>query len=780
MKQKLLSLFLAFSLLLTMILPVAAADASPILETEQDPHLLYAQEGSHRSKRAWGEIGQESLIEVAPASKNTAVKIPQKATLHFFLLANGSTDTYWCIELYRKDRAEPLAVMADLFPGEAGIYSYSITLKTEGLPLGSYSIRVYSASSQGDSLAPIEGTQSETTLLLTDWIKPITEVSLVDPISRKELQYLSLAPGQIGYVEIVELPSFNTATPNYYLEHNSRISAEEQSGMLFITPKSYGWSELRLKTGGNEQKTSLEVQICIHSEGHINMEETVLNPPGPSDMGATLQCCPDCGATRIIYEDSYLTVFNRFADVPEEQWYYEGVREAVLLGLFNGVSPHHFGPDGQMTRAMLVTVLWRYAGAPAAGSSPFRDVPEGQWFSEAISWAAAQGVVSGIGDRRFDPDGYVTREQLATILYRYGKADGLALSGEAEALSTFPDAAEVSSYATEAMGWAVEAGIVTGSREGSKTLLLPQGNATRAQVAVITARFIEKYYAKESTADTLPGYSNALEYGTANNCNWAFYEDGTLMVTGERISGIEAEGKAPWSHLSDRITRLNVWEGFVSIGANAFSGLSQLKEVSLPDSLREISSKAFANCSSLEEIVIPEGTTYLIGAVFQGCSALRKVSLPNSIRPEVYYSGSACSTDYMFSGCTALESITLPPGIQRIGEGMFQNCSSLKEIILPDGVLRIEKNAFRNCSSLEVLILPGYLKILEDKAFPGCTSLEALVFPGPWADVENREEATAPFGDRGLTVVYAYSGTAIAILAAKMGYQVIPLESLIE
>ena len=99
---------------------------------------------------------------------------------------------------------------------------------------------------------------------------------------------------------------------------------------------------------------------------------------------------------------------------------------------------------------------------------------------------------------------------------------------------------------------------------------------------------------------------------------------------------------------------------------------------------------------------------------------------------------------------------------------------------MPNAALHIAKKAFQNCSSLEFLILPEHLKILEDNAFPGCTSLEALVFPGPWADVESSEEATAPFGDRELTAVYAYSGSAIAVLAAKEGYQVIPLESLAE
>ena len=145
-----------------------------------------------------------------------------------------------------------------------------------------------------------------------------------------------------------------------------------------------------------------------------------------------------------------------------------------------------FEPDTSMTRAMLVTVLWRYAGKPAEGENTFTDVPAGLWYTDAVAWAAHNNIVSGVGDNKFDPNGNITREQMATILYRYASSQGLDTSAKAD-LSAFPDAGNISGYAQSPLGWAVAEGLI----KGSDGKLLPQGNATRAQVATILMRFIE-------------------------------------------------------------------------------------------------------------------------------------------------------------------------------------------------------------------------------------------------------------------------------------------------
>ena len=189
--------------------------------------------------------------------------------------------------------------------------------------------------------------------------------------------------------------------------------------------------------------------------------------------------CIRCGA-----QDS-----SQFSDVSANAWYASAVQYAVEHGLMAGVGNNRFGPEEPMTRAMLVTVLWRYAGRPEAGKNPFTDVSAGQWYTEAVTWAAENGVVSGVGNGRFAPNGNITREQMASILFRYAKLTGLDTSKRGE-LAGFPDEGQVSSWAREALSWAVGEGIISGTAEGGRTILKPQGNATRAQVASILMRFI--------------------------------------------------------------------------------------------------------------------------------------------------------------------------------------------------------------------------------------------------------------------------------------------------
>lgn len=180
-----------------------------------------------------------------------------------------------------------------------------------------------------------------------------------------------------------------------------------------------------------------------------------------------------------------------FTDVQSNEWYADAVEYAVQNGLMNGVGNGRFDPEGSMTRAMLVTVLWRFEGEPEAAAHTFSDVPNGQWYTDAVAWAAANGVVNGVGENRFDPDGKITREQMATILYRYCTGKGIEVDKQGE-LGSFPDAGKVSSYAKEPMQWCVAEGVINGS-DGE---LLPQGDATRAQVATILMRFIENIVKK--------------------------------------------------------------------------------------------------------------------------------------------------------------------------------------------------------------------------------------------------------------------------------------------
>ena len=154
-------------------------------------------------------------------------------------------------------------------------------------------------------------------------------------------------------------------------------------------------------------------------------------------------------------------------------------------GLMKGVSGTSFDPEGTVTRAQLVTVLYRIAGEPQVeGKHPFTDVSDGQWYSDAVAWASMNGIVNGVTPTSFAPDSPVTREQIAALLYRYTKS----VAVKENKLSAFPDADKISGYAFDALNWAVAEGLIVGS-DGK---LLPQESATRAEIATILMRLLEK------------------------------------------------------------------------------------------------------------------------------------------------------------------------------------------------------------------------------------------------------------------------------------------------
>ena len=177
-----------------------------------------------------------------------------------------------------------------------------------------------------------------------------------------------------------------------------------------------------------------------------------------------------------------------FTDVASGSWYYDSVAYVYEQGLMGGTGEGRFSPDLTTSRAMIVTILYRLEGSPAvSGGASFADVTAGQGYSDGVAWASANGIVTGYSNGSFGPDDTITREQMAAILYRYARYKGYDLSAQA-ALDGYADAAQVSAYAADAMKWAVGSGLITGT---SGTTLSPAGSATRAQAAVILARFCQ-------------------------------------------------------------------------------------------------------------------------------------------------------------------------------------------------------------------------------------------------------------------------------------------------
>ncbi len=190
------------------------------------------------------------------------------------------------------------------------------------------------------------------------------------------------------------------------------------------------------------------------------------------------------------YKEASATAWtNPYSDVKDSDWYYESVKTASELGLMNGVSETEFNPDGDVTRAMFVTVLYRMENQPeVSGSSKFSDVEAGGWYEKAVIWASENGIVNGITETEFSPNANITREQMAAMVYRYAKFKGQGFTGLWAFQLEFSDVASISDYAYEALCWCSMNGIINGMGDNT---LAPQGNSTRAQAATVFIRALD-------------------------------------------------------------------------------------------------------------------------------------------------------------------------------------------------------------------------------------------------------------------------------------------------
>ena len=229
-------------------------------------------------------------------------------------------------------------------------------------------------------------------------------------------------------------------------------------------------------TGGVQVK-QIEATETGDKTFYARWQKTVLPPP------------PVTPGTPVTPARPAAPVGLPFADVSGSDWFYNDVRYVYEKGIMDGTGADRFSPNAPLTRAMIVTILYRMDGSPAmSGASDFKDVDSNKWFAKAVAWAAANGIVNGYGSGLFGPNDPVTREQLAAILYRYAVYGGMTAVTLEENLGSFADTAQLSAYAIQAMNWAVGQGLINGS--GSN--LVPKAQATRAQVAAIIHRYLER------------------------------------------------------------------------------------------------------------------------------------------------------------------------------------------------------------------------------------------------------------------------------------------------
>lgn len=259
------------------------------------------------------------------------------------------------------------------------------------------------------------------------------------------------------------------------------------------------------------------VQLTVKNDGEFGFTMTLTAPVGAKNAGLWANLYHyDEAAGKLVYTASSLVDGNGYASLPVGSagqyalvldgkshalpftdlaagaWYEDAVAYVYRHDLMSGFSEAIFGPNADLSRAQLCQILYNMEGRPAVtGSGSFSDLADGAWYTDAVTWAASKGIVDGYGGGLFGPDDNITREQLASILYRYAQARGDDVSvGEDTNILSYSDAADVAEYAVSAMQWACGAGVITGISESA---LAPRGEATRAQTAAMLMRFCEQY-----------------------------------------------------------------------------------------------------------------------------------------------------------------------------------------------------------------------------------------------------------------------------------------------
>jgi hypothetical protein len=253
-----------------------------------------------------------------------------------------------------------------------------------------------------------------------------------------------------------------------------------------ITKFGGGKLTLRLPLAGNQKAGSLYKGAAISADG--------------TTESITAKCVVENGVKYAEVGTSHLTTFvitneelkNPFTDVKSGDYFFQPVLWAVDKEVTGGMTADTFAPNAGCTRAQMVTFLWRAAGKPwASANKHFSDVADGAYYKDAVEWAIAAGITNGISEDKFNPNGSVTREQLASFIYRYAQSKDSSLKTDAATALNFNDAGKVSAWANEAMHWCVEKEIVGGT---GNNMLTPQGTATRGQIVTMLYRFFTLYY----------------------------------------------------------------------------------------------------------------------------------------------------------------------------------------------------------------------------------------------------------------------------------------------
>lgn len=315
---------------------------------------------------------------------------------------------------------------------------------------------------------------------------------------------LPVAPNKSGYT----FDGWKSSADNNVTQAGAKVSVSADTTFTAQWSKRSSGSHGGSGSSGGSASTTYTLTFETNGGNAIskvtkNKGTTIdLAQYAPTKSGATFEgWYADKGLTKKITSvklDANTTVYAKwteapvsglpFGDVKSADWFYNDVKYVYEKGMMAGTAADVFAPNATTTRAMIVTILYRLEGSPAVTvTSAFVDVPAGQWYTDAVNWAAANQIVKGTSATTFAPNASITREQMAAILYRYAQYKGYDVTKKAD-LSGYSDNSQVSAYAKDALAWANAAKLINGV---TNTTLAPQGNATRAQVSAILHRFCD-------------------------------------------------------------------------------------------------------------------------------------------------------------------------------------------------------------------------------------------------------------------------------------------------
>ncbi len=259
------------------------------------------------------------------------------------------------------------------------------------------------------------------------------------------------------------------------------IMTFEGAGYIDVIPHTNEGATLVIEMTENGETKTDKYQIDVVEEHECASYKWETLIPADNGVGYRAQLCSECDSITKIESFSA----NVFLDVPTDSWYHSAVQYVVTNGIMNGVSETEFSPENGLTRAMFITVLHRLTGSPAGEAHAFTDVQSDSWYNSAVEWASSSGIINGVSEGIFAPDNQITREQMATVVYRYAKYKNYDMKG-AQSVE-YRDAENIALYANEAVLWCSEKGIMNGNADGT---FMPGDSSTRSQAATVFMRLL--------------------------------------------------------------------------------------------------------------------------------------------------------------------------------------------------------------------------------------------------------------------------------------------------